>query len=143
MTGFMRDVMLGLLALILSSSATSADRAPAPRISGIYSNLRYNAEGGDLLGMEILILPNGSDTQPSWTAVVQIAEGGAPLVSVVPLYQHGSSIEFQLPPQGVHSGESYAAAGDHFTGTVENDSLTVRWSGGTIEKLVRGKSYWQ
>jgi hypothetical protein len=47
-------------ALVLCVAATNAGSVAQTPISGIYSNLRYNSEGGDLLGMELLVLPNES-----------------------------------------------------------------------------------
>jgi hypothetical protein len=39
-------------------------------VSGIYSNLRYNVEGGDLLGMELLIFPSGSGPELNYLALI-------------------------------------------------------------------------
>ena len=106
------------------------------RITGIYSNLAYNEEGGDLLGMELLILPSGHDPETAYSVFVQIAESGAPFLVVVPLKVTGTKIEFTLPPSGAYSGA-------HFVGTFKGGELVVRWSQGTEEHLKHGKSYWQ
>jgi hypothetical protein len=115
-----------------------ADAAPAPqphfRVTGIYSNLHYNDEGGDLLGMELLIIPDNS----SYVACVQIAEGGSPFVVVVPFVVKGSQVQFTLP-----SGSAYS--GTHFTGSFASGGakLILQWPQGPQEVLVRGRSYWQ
>jgi hypothetical protein len=103
------------------------------KVSGIYSDLAYNQEGGDLLGMELLIIPS----DPSgYRAFVQIAEGGPPFTVIVPLVVNGSRVEFTLP-----SGSPYS--GEHFVGTFSATGLVLHWRRGQVEKLKRGKSYWQ
>jgi hypothetical protein len=120
-------------ALVLCAAATNAGSAAQTPISGIYSNLRYNSEGGDLLGMELLVLPNESS---KWTVIAQIAEGGAPCVSVTSLRVTGEDVEFTLP-KGGQCGEV------HFRGTLAGQDLKLSWDSGSIERLKRGKSYWQ
>jgi hypothetical protein len=105
-------------------------------ITGIYSNLSYSKESGDLLGMELLIVPSGRGPETAYSVFVQIAEGGAPFSAVVPLTVTDTKIEFALPRGGAYSGE-------HFVGTFKGGELVVRWSQGTEEHLRRGKSYWQ
>lgn len=125
-----------LITLCLLASATFAAEPQTKRITGIYSNLSYNAEGGDLLGMELLIIPSGHGPEVAYSVFVQIAEGGAPFSVVVPLKVTGNKIEFNLPSGGVYSGE-------HFVGMFKGSELVVRWSQGTEEHLKHGKSYWQ
>jgi len=125
-----------LISLCLLASLSFAGEPEVKRLTGIYSNLSYNAEGGDLLGMELLILPSGHGPEPAYSVFVQIAEGGAPFSVVTPLKVTGTKIEFTLPPGGAYSGE-------HFVGTFKGVELVVRWSQGTEEHLKHGKSYWQ
>jgi len=110
--------------------------APQSRfcVTGIYGNLHYNAEGGDLLGMELLIIPDNS----GYVACVQIAEGGSPFVVVVPFVVTGSQVQFTLP-----SGSAYS--GTHLTGSFASGGakLILQWPQGQQEVLVRGRSYWQ
>jgi hypothetical protein len=127
---------LALVALLLVSPLISGETLTPPKISGIYSDLTYNAEAGDLIGMEILILPRPSDSNPAWSAFVQIAEGGAPYSAVVPLTIKGSEIELTLPPGGTYGGL-------HFSGTISKTGLLIRWDSGQQNHLKRGKSYWQ
>jgi hypothetical protein len=110
-------------------------------ITGIYSNLRYNKEGGDLLGVEVLIFPSKGLT--SFSALVQLAEGGAPFAVLVPVRVTGMQVEFTIPEGGPY-------AGVRFSGTVSRTELVGRWSSGSAlggpgdtERLRRGKSYWQ
>jgi hypothetical protein len=129
----LRKIIALLCTLLLAFSVHGAQEQ---RITGIYSNLYYNVEGGDLLGMELLILPSGSVPEPAFSAFVQIAGGGAPFSAIVPLNVSGKKIEFTLPTGGIYDRQ-------HFEGTLSNTELTVRWSQGTVEHLKRGKSYWQ
>ena len=94
--------------LLLSSALAPAVSAPQvhPRVSGVYSDLHYNSEGGDLLGMELLIIPS----DPSgYRAFVQIAEGGAPFAVIVPLLVDGSRVEFTLPAGSAIQGSTLSA----------------------------------
>ena len=123
-----------LLAIVLFALIGFAGAAAAPqshaRVTGIYSNLQYNAEAGDLLGMELLIIPATS----GYVACVQVAEGGAPFVAVVPISISGTQVQFILPP-------SYG--GQHITGSFSGGKLVLHWPKGQQEVLSRGKSYWQ
>ena len=131
-----RSFLKPLAVLVLSTAGTNAGSAEPTPLSGIYSNLRYNSEGGDLLGMELLILPGKESAAPVWTVVAQVAEGGAPCVSIASLRVAGADIEFTLPRDG-ECGEL------HFRGKLIGGSLRLWWDSGSIENLKRGKSYWQ
>jgi hypothetical protein len=120
-------------ALVLCTMATNAGSAAQTSMSGIYSDLHYNSEGGDLLGMELLILPGEG---AGWTVVAQIAEGGAPCVSVASLRVTGRNVEFVLP-KGGQCGEV------HFRGKLIGQDIQLSHDSGSIEYLKRGKSYWQ
>jgi hypothetical protein len=128
-------MILRLLLVILIFAAPSAASA-GERVTGIYSNLTYNDEGGDLIGTELLILPREGDDHADYTVVVQTAEGGAPFVAVAPLKTSGDKFEFTLPRES-------ADPGAHYTGKFDRQGLTLKRSGGTAEHLKRGKSYWQ
>jgi hypothetical protein len=128
----MRKNILWFVALVALASVASAQNG-RPTVSGIYSDLEYNQEGGDLLGMELLIIPS----DPSgYRALVQIAEGGPPFAVIVPLLVDGSHVEFTLPAGSAYSGE-------HFVGTLSSTKLVLHFSQGKEETLKRGKSYWQ
>lgn len=132
-------VVSGLAATVLC--ATTLVAADAVRVAGVYSNLQYNEEGGDLLGVELLIFP--SRNAAGYSGLVQIAEGGAPVAFLVPIHVAGVRIEFMLPQGGPYGGL-------RFSGTVSRTELIGKWSSGTAfggvgdtERLRRGKSYWQ
>jgi hypothetical protein len=128
----MRKNTLWFVVLLALVSVASAQNG-RPRISGVYTDLEYNQEGGDLLGMELLIIPS----DPSgYRAFVQIAEGGPPFAVIVPLLVDGSHVEFTLPASSAYSG-------DHFVGTLSSTKLVLHSPRGKDETLNRGKSYWQ
>ena len=114
----------------------------APKVTGIYGDLAYNREAGDLLGMELVVVPGTSAYTPQYMVFVQIAEGGAPYTALVPLAAHGRQVEFTLP-----IGEDAYFSGLHFTGRLTASALIVRADNGdnpdVEETLRRGRSYWQ
>jgi hypothetical protein len=126
------------LALLVSASPVSwgATPAPPPKISGIYSDLAFNNEGGDLLGIELMIVPRESKGDLAWSVFVQVAEGGAPHTALVPLTLIGNKIDFTLP-------SAEPTGGMHFTGTISSTEIRLNTPSGQVEVLRRGKSYWQ
>jgi hypothetical protein len=104
-------------------------------INGIYSNMSYNQEAGDLIGVEIFIFPS----KTGHFAFVQIAEGGFPYAALIPVKLDGDKIEFLLPNDGVY-------AGGKFIGIVKNGYIDGKFEGTMHSeklKLKKGKSYWQ
>lgn len=130
----MRTFCLVLLCFL--STLAFADQPQAKRITGIYSNLSYNNESGDLSGMEIIILPSRHGPDGGYSAFVQISEGGAPSTAIVPLKVTGANIDFTLPADSEYPGE-------HLVGNFKGVELILKWSSGNEEHLKRGKSYWQ
>jgi len=128
---------LALALYVLVSPASWASTTPtSPRISGIYSDLAYNVDGGDLVGVELLVVPTGSEKEPLWRAFVQIAEGDAPYCAIVPLAISGTKVAFTLPPDGTLGGLQ-------FSGKISSTEIVLTTPSGQIEHLRRGKSYWQ
>ena len=130
----MRRILCTLIAIASLCAAAPSSGADV-RITGTFSNLRYNSEGGDLLGLEILIVPAQGD-RGGYVALVQLAEGGAPYSALVPLKVDGAKVEFTLPGGG-------SMPEMHFSGVVSKTQLIGAWShGGEREVLKRGVSYW-
>ncbi|WKE66661.1 hypothetical protein PVT67_05295 [Gallaecimonas kandeliae] len=119
---------------MLYAISLPANAKDLPRISGIYSNLEYNEEGGDFLGMEVFIFPSGGEG--AYKALVQIAEGGFPFSALVSVKVAGLQVEFTLPKGGEYSGV-------HFSGSIRKNELILLENQGSKEHLKRGKSYWQ
>ena len=127
------------ISMLLSVIASATQDVPV-HVTGMYSNLYYNEEGGDLLGMEIFIFRS----KDGYQALVQIAEGELPTVLLVPLDVDGANIRFTIPGDGTSNSSST------FSGTVSAQGIKGHWSDGRLstkgtkdEVLKRGKSYWQ
>ncbi len=111
-----------------------------PRITGIYSDLRYNQEGGDLLGTEIFIVYADHD---DYFAFVQCWEGGTTPPVVVPVKSTEDMISFTVPEPSLGAG-SYEG---RVTEAGFSGVLTRVPAGGEAKKehfdLKRKKSHWQ
>src|SRR5579862_6821746 len=94
-----RCSLMIFLVLLLSGPVHSAEI----RITGTFTDLQFNDEGGDLLGTEILIVPSQGDGV-GFAAFVQLAEGGAPYSVLVPLAVDRLKISFTLPKDGGYPG---------------------------------------
>ncbi|MFI4967691.1 MAG: hypothetical protein ACHQAU_03100 [Gammaproteobacteria bacterium] len=132
-------IVIFFVSMLLSVTGFAAQDAPV-HVTGMYSDLYYNEEGGDLLGMEVFIF----NSKDGYQALVQIAEGELPTVSLVPLDVDGANIRFTIPGGG--AGNNSAT----FSGTVSAQGIKGHWSDGRLsttgtkdEALKRGKSYWQ
>jgi hypothetical protein len=127
-----------ILCTLIAAAGVCAAAPPFGRdigITGTFSNLHYNSEGGDLLGMEVLIVPAQGD-RVGFVAFVQLAEGDAPRSALVPLKVNGTKVEFTLPADG-------ALPEIHFSGVVSKEHLVGTWSpSGEQEVLKHGVSYW-
>ena len=119
----------------IPSAFGQRNAGPSPWVTGTYSNLTYNEEGGDLLGWEIQLIPSRN----GFKAVVQFAEGGEPDVALADVAVSGGQVHFVLSAPFFPPGE--------FDGTVSPKGLegAFKDKGGSPEHLVlpRGTSYWQ
>src|SRR5262245_42804960 len=91
-----RHMPLALVTTILVSSPAAAQQHPAP-VEGVYGDLHYIEETGDIVGTEIIVSRLGALYQVSY----QEAEGVPGPIFTVPATVHGDSISFQLPPDTV------------------------------------------
>jgi hypothetical protein len=121
------------LAWLFVGSASAATAAPS--VTGTFSSLTYNEEGGDLLGTEITILYGAGE----YYAVVQCSEGspGPPLLLKARIAD--LKVSFTVP-KGSRSGCPETT----YTGTVSSEGLKGQFLDyGVPELLTRKKSYWQ
>ena len=104
------------------------------RITGTYTNMHYNHEGGDVLGEELRI----AYTSKGYEGTLQFAQGVPGELILVEITQKGKKIAFDIPPKHPEEGS--------FNGTIERDTLEGQFmfkSGGTQNvQLKKGKSCW-
>ncbi|HEY3347838.1 MAG TPA: hypothetical protein VGK71_09475 [Nitrospirota bacterium] len=120
---------IAAVALLLLLGCSTSAFAEEIHKTGIFSNLYYHEEAGDLLGEEVFIVLADED----YYAVYQIAEGGpeVPIVSKVKI--EGDIVEFARPKKygGIFKGR-YTAKGIELE--KENVAGKILWRRG---------SYWQ
>jgi hypothetical protein len=121
-----------LLTLCQPSGAAS----PQIKITGIYSDLHYIEESGDLIGMELLVLPGGGDPVHC-DAFFQLAEGQGPTAVVVDLQAVADHFEFRVP---ANAGSPEMRFSVQFTA---HEAVVKNTVAGTEEHLRRGRSYWE
>ena len=106
------------------------------KVTGIFSSLSYNEEGGDLLGEEIFIVYGG---QGNYFASVQCAQGGVRAPFIAKATITGSKITFEVP-----DSESHLCVPGTFKGVITKQGLKGEFTGNQYKvNLPRGNSYWQ
>ena len=113
---------------VLCAQATS-------RITGTYTHMYYNEEGGDVLGEELKIVATQGRRHQG---ALQFAEGEPGNLLVVNIEVTGDAIRFAVPEGETHAGS--------FSGTISGDAIhgEFRYANRAVEKVVlkKGKSYW-
>lgn len=139
----MRTKLLMFVAVALWMGSHLAQAAGEQvSVTGIFSDLYYNDEGGDLLGTEIFIVLDGTD---KYVAFFQYWAGGGDPAIVVPVTVGGSDnyVLFEVPEPALGAG-IYEG---HITKTGFRGVWKHRLSDGQFSKepirLKRKKSYWQ
>jgi hypothetical protein len=111
---------------------TACAQQPAVRVPGTYSNLELNEEAGDLLGIEIKIVPVNNRFQ----GAVLITEGEPEAMVLVTVNVRGSAVTFDVPGK----------EGWTFSGRITPRALsgTITHVSGGTEKVVllRRCGYW-
>ena len=130
------QVIFFVLYLLLSGVPAVLGQDKKIHYTGTFSNLEYNQEGGDLLGIEIKIVLTGKGYQ----GALQIAEGVPSELMVVDILFDKAHIKFQIP----NSYKTYGGGG--FEGTINSNGIKGRLSfkggAGDNETLIRRHSYW-
>lgn len=120
-----------VLGSIVLAATVSLSASPKIRVTGLFSNMHWVEEAGDVYGYEVLIVSTGE----AYFATFQEAQGHPDRPVVVSVRVSGAEIEFEVPDSG---------GGRKFQGIVSSQVLIGRFQGSS-ERLVlrRGKSYWQ
>lgn len=133
----MGKLFLIALLTVLSCEQSIAQK-PATKVTGIYTDMSFNRESGDVSGIEIFIL----FTRDGHMVYFQDAEGSPNTPVIVSASIKGSNLVFTLPERRGYSGK--------FVGILNGDKLKGRFEAGQVSKdgkpdftLRRGLSYWQ
>lgn len=102
------------------------------KVTGIYSDLAFNKESGDVLGEELLIV----FSREGYYVVFQSSEGEPIAPVVIPAKIDGQKISFTLPANMAERGK--------FIGKFSRNWLIGKFQGSGQElHLKRKNSYWQ
>jgi hypothetical protein len=148
--GFLMSVHLVMILSVISvlpvqvlGQAESAKVKRSP--TGIFSNMQFNGESGDIVGTEIFITFGGGE----YWAQVQIAEGEPFAPKLVKLKLQDNKISFDLPEDftEVHNdanGEKETPIHQlvHYEFEIKADHL-VGGSQDNLLDLKRSNTYWQ
>jgi len=126
-------------ALVVMSGPLQASEQKV-RITGIYSDLYYNRDDGDLGGTELFIVEVG---ELGYAAFIQHWEGGTTMPVVVPVEVNGNKVKFSVAAPSLGEGQ--------YEGRITRNAFDGSWrhplaSGGFAEDpihLKRKKSFWQ
>jgi hypothetical protein len=125
----MRAALFTLLFYLLAADLPAA--APALEFSGTFTNLTYHDESGDLSGWEVMLIPQADG---SYFALVQVAKGETPLILTGRASAISGSIRITVEGKPPLAGT--------YTGTFSGSLLLLKTPSGSIERLRRGRSYW-
>jgi len=132
-------IAITLLAACLQAGAAAPrpHALPKVQIAGTYTNLEYNDDGGDLLGIEVKIVPIGDRYQ----AAVLVSEGSPSPMVLVDVTVAAQEVRFRVPQSRREADDSW-----NFRGTVTARALNgvITHASGVKEqvKLTRRCGYW-
>ena len=128
--GTLNVLARGLLICLMASMAGAGESTI--KVTGIYSDMKYNREGGDVLGTEIFVV----FSKQGYCVVFQSAEGEPNVPVVVQASISEGKIFFEIPPGIDPRGR--------FSGEITKDELIGSFSAnGHVVRLKRKTSYWQ
>jgi hypothetical protein len=127
-----------LLVAGTTAAARGLTRAAAARPTGTFTNLTFDEEAGDLLGLEIKIVPSSSGFQ----AAVLVSEGAPSRMVIVDVTVSGRSVSFKVPAQSTAGGTDW-----RFDGSIDEETLKGKITHATGAKedviLARRCGYWE
>lgn len=119
------------LALILCACSTAGTKRSATMPTGMFTDMRYHAESGDVVGTEVLVVYS----RDGYRVVYQSSEGEPGVPVVVPAKVEGMRLTFDVPASADPRGT--------FNGTFDAQGLEGDFSGsGERIHLTRAASYW-
>jgi hypothetical protein len=122
-----------LVVLVAFAVAAGSAVAGPPKLTGMFSNMRFGTE--DVDGVEVFV----TYSKAGYFAHVQCAEGAPGVPFLVPATVTNSVLKFDVP-----AGSEYRCPSGPFKGQVSAQGLrgsfgTTNWPG----FLARRRSYWQ
>lgn len=122
---------IAFVAFIPASSLTSDIS-----VTGIYSSFKHSSKSGDIVGMEIHIVPN----PVGYSAIIQGSEGAPAFPEVVRLKVSNRLIEFVIPKKS-----ACGLLPGNYTGSINSDGLNLKGPAPNYREyyLPRGRSFWQ
>ena len=128
-----------LFVLLFLLGMTSVWARPVAPLAGTYSNLLYMAAEGDVTGMEMTIIPSGSEGNYTYHALIQMAEGEPGVPQLVPVTFNAPmvTITFEYPGAGTVRFDG------RLTGSALVGNLTGAQFGSTKYVLPRKAGFWQ
>lgn len=129
--GVIRNIFVLCLLGLINITCVGEERKMLSVAKGVYSNMTYSEESGDLHGIEIFLVYSRN----GYFVVFQSSEGepGDPVLAKAKVT--GNELEFIIPRNYGYGGE--------FKGTLSSDSLSGSFKGGMSFLLKRKPSYWQ
>ena len=124
-----------LLILIICFAFPVFAQGARSKVTGTYTDMCYNAKGGDILGMEVSIV----GSREGYFAIFQASEGQPAIPAIVKVIVKDQEVQFTIPEVTIFSGT--------FKGTIDNNGLrgSIEGYSGYASKLFlkRQASYWQ
>jgi hypothetical protein len=127
----MRYRAIVVFALSLLAWQASFSETP-PKPTGIFTDMSYHSEGGDMLGTELFVVKSNH----GYYVIYQSSEGEPSVPVVIPAKVDGTKINFDVPSSVDSNGS--------FSGVISNTGLIGTFSDSQqIVHLRRASSYWQ
>ena len=133
----MRSLLLLCFCVLSFAFADKLQAADAPRITGVYSDMEFNFESGDVVGVEVVLV----FSRKGYFVIFQNAEGSPSVPVVVPARVEAGQIQFDVP-----FGENVSV----FNGSISREVIVGEFSGGVLSKegrslfvIPKKLSYWQ
>lgn len=122
-----------ILALLLVSNL--AFSATKTKVTGLFSDMHYISEAGDVIGTEIFIISSDS----GYYAIMQCAEGAPSKPVIVSASINGSTVKLES-----HNDQSSHCPMAPFMGQITSNGLRGKFEGTDYPGLLkRQRSYWQ
>ena len=130
----MKHLFTLVVCCVFGASATA--QSTEPKLTGVFSDLRYSKHSGDVIGMEVFVVFAG---EKGLFATIQCSEGWPSKPVLVPAIAKGSSIEL-----AAHNDSASHCPKVPFRGVVSQSGLRGQFEGMADKVFLKRKqSFWQ